>query len=43
MKLRRLKFKAEFNDNEIKLLVDASQNQEYLTDFKIMRFKITLF
>lgn len=42
MKLRRLKFRAEFNENEIRQLVDSSQNQEYLTDFGIIYEKILL-
>jgi RNA polymerase sigma-70 factor (ECF subfamily) len=40
MKLRRLKFKAEFNDKEINQIIDFGQNQEYLTDFKIVYEKI---
>lgn len=36
MKRRRLKFKSEFSDNEIQQIVDFSQNQEHLTDFKII-------
>jgi len=40
MKLRRLKFKAEFNDSEINQIVDFGQNQEYLTDFKIVYGKM---
>ena len=40
MKLRRLKFKAKFNDTEINQIVDFGQNQEYLTDFKIVYEKI---
>ncbi|NJK98414.1 MAG: RNA polymerase sigma factor, partial [Bacteroidales bacterium] len=40
MKLRRLKFKAEFNEEEIRKILDVSQNQEYLTDFGIVYTKI---
>jgi RNA polymerase sigma-70 factor (ECF subfamily) len=40
MKLRRLKFKAEFNDKEINQIIDFGQNQEYLTDFKIVYEKM---
>lgn len=40
MKLRRHKFKAEFNDNEIKELIDSSQDQESIVDFKIIYEKI---
>jgi RNA polymerase sigma-70 factor (ECF subfamily) len=40
MKLRRLKFKAKFNDAELKQIVDFGQNQEYLTDFKIVYEKM---
>ena len=40
MKLRRLKFKAKFNDAEINQIVDFGQNQEYLTDFKIVYEKM---
>jgi RNA polymerase sigma factor (sigma-70 family) len=36
MKLRRLKFKAEFNDAEINQIIDFGQDQEYLTDFNIV-------
>lgn len=36
MKLRRLKFRAEFSDNEINQIIDFSQDQEYLTDFRIV-------
>jgi RNA polymerase sigma factor (sigma-70 family) len=40
MKLRRLKFRAEFNDTEINQIIDFGQNQEYLTDFKIVYEKM---
>jgi RNA polymerase sigma factor (sigma-70 family) len=40
MKQRRLKFKAEFNDSEINQIIDSGQNQEYLTDFKIVYEKM---
>lgn len=40
MRYRRLKFKASFNDDEIKQIVDFSQNHEYLTDFNIIYQKI---
>lgn len=39
-KQRRNKFKASFNDGEIKQIIDYSQNQEYLTEFKIVYEKI---
>jgi RNA polymerase sigma factor (sigma-70 family) len=39
--IRRLKFRAEFNDAESNLLVDHSQNQEYLTDYAII-YKLIL-
>lgn len=40
MKLRRLKFKAGFNDTEMNQIIDFGQNQEYLTDFKIVYEKM---
>jgi RNA polymerase sigma-70 factor (ECF subfamily) len=40
MKLRRLKFRAEFSDNEINQIVDFGQDQEYLTDFRIVYEKM---
>jgi len=40
MKRRRLKFKAEFNDMEIRQIVDFGQDQEYYTDFRIVYEKI---
>ena len=40
MKKRRFKFNASFNDEEIKQIIDFSQNQEYLADFKIIYEKI---
>jgi len=42
MKKRRLKFKADFNEEEIIQIVDFSQNQEYLTDFNIIYKNILL-
>lgn len=36
MKQRRKKFKASFNDEEINQIIDFGQNQEYLTEFKIV-------
>jgi RNA polymerase sigma-70 factor (ECF subfamily) len=35
-KKRRRKFKADFNPSEINLIADISNDQEYLTDFKII-------
>jgi RNA polymerase sigma factor (sigma-70 family) len=35
-KKRRRKFKADFNQSEINLIADVSNDQEYLTDFKII-------
>jgi RNA polymerase sigma factor (sigma-70 family) len=40
MRLRRLKFKAKFNDAEINQIADFGQNPEYLTDFKIVYEKM---
>lgn len=40
MKLRRLKFRTELSDEEIKQIIDSGQNQEYLTDFKIVYAKM---
>jgi RNA polymerase sigma factor (sigma-70 family) len=40
MKRRRLKFKAEFNETEINQIMDFGQDQESLTDFKIVYEKI---
>jgi RNA polymerase sigma-70 factor, ECF subfamily len=40
MKLRRNKFKASFNEEEINKIIDFGQNQEHLTDFKIIYEKI---
>lgn len=36
MRLRRKKFKGEFNAAEVALLIDSGMNQEYETDFKIV-------
>ncbi len=35
-KFRRKKFKAEFRDAEFSQLIDLSQNQEYIADFKFI-------
>jgi RNA polymerase sigma factor (sigma-70 family) len=40
MKRRRLKFKAEFNDAEINQIIDSGQDQEYITDFRIVYEKM---
>ena len=40
MKRRRHKFKADFNETEVQKIVDFGQNQEHLTDFKIIYEKI---
>jgi RNA polymerase sigma-70 factor, ECF subfamily len=40
MKLRRNKFKAAFNEKEINQIIDFGQNQEHLTEFKIVYEKI---
>lgn len=40
MKLRRNKFKASFNEEEINKIIDFGQNQEHFTDFKIVYEKI---
>jgi len=40
MKRRRSKFKSEFNDHELKQIIDFGQNQEHVTDFKIVYDKI---
>jgi RNA polymerase sigma-70 factor (ECF subfamily) len=40
MKQRRNKFKASFNDEEINQIIDFGQNQEHLTDFKIIYEKM---
>jgi RNA polymerase sigma-70 factor (ECF subfamily) len=40
MKLRRQKYKADFNDAEINQIADFGQDQEYLTDFKIVYEKM---
>ena len=39
-KLRRNKFRAEFNENEVHALIDLSQDPEYATDFQIIYEKI---
>ncbi len=36
MKLRRNKFKASFNEEELKQIIDCGQDQEYLADFRIV-------
>ncbi len=36
MKLRRNKFKASFNPEEVNKIIDNGQNQEYLTEFNIV-------
>lgn len=40
MKLRRSKFKASFNEEEINQIIDFGQNQEHYTEFKIVYEKI---
>ena len=40
MKQRRNKFKASFNEEEIKQIIDFGQNQEHLTEFRIVYEKI---
>jgi RNA polymerase sigma-70 factor, ECF subfamily len=40
MKQRRNKFKAAFNEEEINQIIDFGQNQEQLTEFKIIYEKI---
>lgn len=40
MQLRRNKFKATFNKNEIEQIIDHGQNQEHLADFTIVYEKI---
>jgi RNA polymerase sigma-70 factor (ECF subfamily) len=40
MKLRRNKFKASFNEEEVNQIIDVGQNQEYFTEFKIVYEKI---
>lgn len=40
MKQRRNKFKTSFNDEEINQIIDFGQNQEHLTDFKIIYEKM---
>lgn len=39
-KQRRNKFKASFNEEEVAQIIDYGQNQEYLTEFKIVYEKI---
>lgn len=39
-KLRRKKFKIEFQEDELNQIIDFGQNQEYLTDYKIIYEKI---
>lgn len=39
-KQRRNKFKASFNEEEVKQIIDYGQNQEYITEFKIVYEKI---
>ena len=39
-KQRRNKFKASFNEEEVSQIIDYGQNQEYLTEFKIVYEKI---
>jgi RNA polymerase sigma-70 factor, ECF subfamily len=41
-KIRRLKFNAEFNANELNQITDLSQNPEYVTDFKIIYQQILM-
>jgi len=40
MKLRRLKFKAHYSDEEAKQIIDFSQDSEWLTDFNLIYEKI---
>jgi RNA polymerase sigma-70 factor, ECF subfamily len=40
MKLRRNKFKASFNEEELNQIIDFGQNQEYYAEFKIVYEKI---
>ncbi|MBN1184723.1 MAG: RNA polymerase sigma factor [Bacteroidales bacterium] len=40
MKMRRSKFRAEFNDKEIGRIIDREHNQEYLADFRIVYEKM---
>ena len=40
MKLRRNKFKASFNEEELNQIIDFGQNQEHYTEFKIVYEKI---
>ena len=40
MKQRRNKFKASFNEEEINQIIDFGQNQEHITEFKIVYEKI---
>ena len=40
MKRRRLKFKAEFKEDELNKIMDFTHNQEYITDFKIIYEKM---
>ena len=40
MKLRRNKFKAAFNEEEMNQIIDIGQNQEHLTEFKLVYEKI---
>ena len=35
-RIRRKKFRAEFNEKELNCLIDLSQNPEYITDFRII-------
>lgn len=35
-KMRRLKFRADFNDEELKQIIDFTQNPEYAADFRIV-------
>ena len=39
-KQRRNKFKASFNEDEVKQIIDYGQNQEYVAEFKIVYEKI---
>lgn len=40
MKLRRKKFRADFNEAEVKQIIDFGQNQEYYAEFKLVYDKI---
>ena len=40
MKQRRMKFKAAFNEEEIKQIIDFGQNQEHVAEFRIVYEKI---